>query len=47
MRHNVICRKCYDVYGQLIDDEYITENHALMMYQPFLGESAAASDNNI
>jgi hypothetical protein len=23
----------------LVDDEYITENHAIMMYQPFLEES--------
>lgn len=40
MRHNVICRKCYDADGQLIDDEYITENHAIMMYQPFLEGNA-------
>lgn len=38
VRHNLIFRKKYDLFGNLIDDEYITENHALMMYQPFLGE---------
>ncbi|MBS4537122.1 VanW family protein [Clostridium sp. D2Q-11] len=36
VRHNLIYRKRYDLEGDVIDDEYITENHALMMYQPFL-----------
>lgn len=36
VRHNLIYRKKYDLEGNLLDDEYITENHALMMYQPFL-----------
>jgi len=38
VRHNIICRKVYNLEGELIDDEYLTENHALMMYQPFLEE---------
>jgi vancomycin resistance protein VanW len=41
IRHNVICRRCYDMDGQLLNDEFITENHALMMYQPFLEECAS------
>lgn len=41
MRHNVICRKCYDLDGKLVDDEYIAENHAIMMYQPFLEEASS------
>lgn len=36
IRHNVIYRKVFDINNNMIDDEYITENHALMMYQPFL-----------
>ncbi|WP_425449630.1 VanW family protein [Dethiothermospora halolimnae] len=39
LRHNVINRKIYNGEETLLDDEYITENHALMMYQPFLEES--------
>mgnify|MGYP001159201034 FL=1 len=38
VRHNVIYRKTLDSYGELVRDEYITENHAIMMYQPFLSE---------
>jgi len=37
MRHNVIHRRVYEKKNDtLIEDEYITENHAIMMYQPFL-----------
>lgn len=35
-RHNTLCRKKYDLEGLEIEDEYITENHALMMYSPLL-----------
>ncbi len=35
-RHNVIYRKIYDDKGNEISDEYVTENHALMMYEPLL-----------
>lgn len=40
-RHNTLKRKVYDTSGNLVDDEYITENHAIMMYQPFLEETHA------
>ncbi|UMZ73428.1 VanW family protein [Natranaerofaba carboxydovora] len=36
VRHNIIHRKVYNLQGELIDDEYVTENHAIMMYQPYL-----------
>lgn len=36
IRHNEIARKVYSNDRELILDEYITENNALMMYQPFL-----------
>lgn len=36
MRHNRIFRKVYSLDKALIADEFITENHALMMYLPFL-----------
>lgn len=35
-RHNKLYRKQYSVSGELINEEFITENHALMMYSPFL-----------
>jgi vancomycin resistance protein VanW len=36
-RHNEIHRRGYDVRsGQLVTDELVTENHAVMMYNPML-----------
>jgi len=35
-RHNELYRIRYSLEGKYIDEEYITENHALMMYSPFL-----------
>lgn len=39
-RHNLLYRKKYDLNGSLVDDEFVVENHALMMYSPFLPEHA-------
>ena len=37
-RHNVLHRKKYNrATGNLVDDEYVIENHAIMMYAPFIG----------
>ncbi|WP_138416074.1 VanW family protein [Aquibacillus sediminis] len=36
VRHNVIHRKVFNGRKQQIDDQYVTENHALMMYNPLL-----------
>ncbi len=36
MRHNRIHRKVYNMNKEQIDDEFITENHAIMMYNPLL-----------
>lgn len=35
-RHNELYRRRYTMEDVLMDEEYITENHALMMYSPFL-----------
>jgi vancomycin resistance protein VanW len=35
-RHNKLHRMRYTMEGDFVDEEYITENHALMMYEPFL-----------
>lgn len=37
-RHNELYRRVYNLDGNQLYDEYITENHAIMMYTPFLEE---------
>ena len=39
-RHNELYRRRYTKSGEFINEEYITENHALMMYSPFLETSS-------
>lgn len=36
VRNNIIYRKIFNEYDELIKDEYITENHAYMLYAPYL-----------
>lgn len=38
LRHNVIRRRVFDLDDQQIGDDFITENHAIMMYEPMLPE---------
>lgn len=40
VRHNSIYRKVYTPDHELVDDEFITENHAIMMYEPMLTEGS-------
>lgn len=35
-RHNIIFRKKYDLNNNLISDEFVVENHAIMMYEPLI-----------
>ena len=35
-RHNLLCRKKFDLNGSILQDEVLTENHAIMMYAPLL-----------
>ncbi len=47
LRHNVLCRREFDALENLVTDALVAENHALLMYQPFLpapdpGPSAGA-----
>ncbi|MCL2573619.1 MAG: VanW family protein [Defluviitaleaceae bacterium] len=37
-RHNLIRRGVYNLNGVLIGDEFVAENHAIMMYSPLLPE---------
>ena len=39
-RHNTIYRRKYDISGNLLADEYVVENHAIMMYAPFLEDKS-------
>ncbi|EEL33920.1 Vancomycin B-type resistance protein vanW [Bacillus cereus Rock3-28] len=32
----MIQRRVYNQQKQFIEDQYVTENHAIMMYEPFL-----------
>jgi len=38
MRHNVIRRRVFDTDNKQVEDDFITENHAIMMYEPMLPE---------
>lgn len=39
LRHNLIHRKVINLKGEEVDDQYVTENHAIMMYEPLLPAS--------
>lgn len=43
-RHNIIGRRAFTLNGDLIADEIITENHALMMYSPLLTGASSACE---
>lgn len=36
LRHNEIYRRKFNRQNELVEDEYVTENHAIMMYEPLL-----------
>jgi len=38
MRHNQIFRKVFNLKGEQIGDEFVTQNHAIMMYEPMLSD---------
>ena len=44
VRHNRIARREYDADGALVADELVAENHALMMYEPFLPAATPVHD---
>jgi vancomycin resistance protein VanW len=37
-RHNRLLRQTFDDQHQLLKEEWVAENHALLMYQPFISE---------
>lgn len=46
MRHNQLRRRVRDRDGAQVDDEFVVENHALLMYQPFLEQAPSASTDS-
>ncbi|TCZ75913.1 vancomycin resistance protein [Paenibacillus albiflavus] len=40
VRHNEIGRRTMTLEGDILHDELLTENHALMMYEPYLPEAS-------
>ncbi len=38
IRHNAIRRRVFDTDNKQVGDDFITENHAIMMYEPMLPE---------
>ena len=45
-RHNALYRRCFDLDGVFMAEEFITENHAMMMYEPFLSQNSAVNVDN-
>lgn len=43
VRSNELYRKIYNKDGDIIGDEYVTSNEAIMMYQPFIEEKKNAN----
>lgn len=41
VRHNELYRRTFDLEGTLLDDSFLLENDALMMYEPLLPEAAS------
>ncbi|HEY9061939.1 MAG TPA: VanW family protein [Pseudobacteroides sp.] len=39
IRHNTIHRKVYNERGLMVDDEFVTENNAIMMYSPLISDN--------
>jgi vancomycin resistance protein VanW len=46
VRHNHIFRRAYNLEHELVDDQFVTENHAIMMYEPMLTEGGATRDSS-
>ena len=47
VRHNLIYRKVFGADHELLRDEYVTENHAIMMYPPFLEEGSNSRSSRV
>jgi vancomycin resistance protein VanW len=45
-RHNELWRKVFRANGDCLREEFVTENHVLMMYEPFLSAQSSANGND-
>lgn len=45
-RHNTLYRRSFDLNGTFLGEEFIVENHAMMMYEPFLAECSSADSKD-
>ncbi|WP_156396804.1 VanW family protein [Paenibacillus sp. Soil724D2] len=45
VRHNEIHRRVLNSEGEIIGDEWVTENHAIMMYEPLLPQGTTSTAN--
>lgn len=41
-RHNALYRRSFDLNGIFLSEEFLVENHAMMMYEPFLAENSTS-----
>ena len=39
VRHNALYRRVYDLEGQLLEEQFLFTNDAIMMYSPLLPEN--------
>ena len=47
VRHNTIYRKTFNAQtGQMLSDQLVTENHALMMYEPLIASTNSSEINH-
>jgi len=42
-RHNVLHRRVYNLEHKQVGDEFVTENHAIMMYNPFIADKNSSA----
>lgn len=45
-RHNALYRRSFDLNGTFLGEEFLVENHAMMMYEPFLTEKSTSDRTN-
>ncbi len=47
IRHNFIQRRIYSQQKQFVENQYVTENHAIMMYEPLLACNSEKSQSRL
>lgn len=44
VRHNEIHRRVRNQENEIVGDEWVTENHAIMMYEPLLQQGTSSAE---